>query len=158
MKGVIMGTVNEVTPPNKLVYWCQKVLPLVYDDSLSYYEVLGKIVSYTNKLIESVAGIENLVDAYGGSIEEMKKDIAQLEYELNAVRNGTYLSLYLDSIVNALDSVIIKLVANIVKHITFGLSNDGHFVAYIPDTWDFIVFDTVIDTNSELYGHLIMKW
>ena len=24
-------------------YWCQKVLPLVYDDSLSYYELLNKI-------------------------------------------------------------------------------------------------------------------
>ena len=27
-------------------FWCQKVLPLVYDDSLSYYEVLCKIVKY----------------------------------------------------------------------------------------------------------------
>ena len=33
-------------------YWCQKVLPLVYDDSLSYYEVLCKVVDYINKLID----------------------------------------------------------------------------------------------------------
>ena len=26
-------------------FWCQKALPLVYDDSLSYYEVLCKVVS-----------------------------------------------------------------------------------------------------------------
>ena len=25
-------------------FWCQKVLPLVYDDSLSYYEILCKVV------------------------------------------------------------------------------------------------------------------
>ena len=31
-------------------YWVQKVLPLVYDDSLSYYELLGKVVDYLNKL------------------------------------------------------------------------------------------------------------
>ena len=30
-------------------YWCQKVLPLVYDDSLSYYELLCKVVDYLNK-------------------------------------------------------------------------------------------------------------
>lgn len=35
-------------------YWCQKVLPLVYDDSLSYYELLCKIVDYLNKTMEDV--------------------------------------------------------------------------------------------------------
>ena len=29
-------------------YWCQKVLPLVYDDSLSYYELLCKVVEFLN--------------------------------------------------------------------------------------------------------------
>ena len=33
--------------------WCQKVLPLVYDDSLSYYELLCKVVNYINNLIET---------------------------------------------------------------------------------------------------------
>lgn len=35
-------------------YWCQKVLPLVYDDSLSYYELLCKVVDYLNKTMEDV--------------------------------------------------------------------------------------------------------
>lgn len=49
-----------------LRFWCQKVLPLVYDDSLSYYELLCKVVAYLNnlkddvvKLTEEVAGIED---------------------------------------------------------------------------------------------------
>ena len=25
-------------------YWCHKILPLVYDDSLSYMELLNKVV------------------------------------------------------------------------------------------------------------------
>lgn len=33
-------------------YWCQKVLPAVYDDSLSYYELLCKVSKYINDLIE----------------------------------------------------------------------------------------------------------
>lgn len=32
--------------------YCQKVLPLVYDDSLSYYEVVCKLTSKVNDLIE----------------------------------------------------------------------------------------------------------
>lgn len=32
-------------------FWCQKALPLVYDDSLSYYEVLCKVVNYLNNMM-----------------------------------------------------------------------------------------------------------
>lgn len=49
-------------------YWCQKVLPLVYDDSLSYYELLCKVVDYLNKTMEDVTNmsgdIDNLLNAY----------------------------------------------------------------------------------------------
>lgn len=41
--------------------WCQKVLPLVYDDSLSYYELLCKVLDTLNKTVIEVI---NLGDAY----------------------------------------------------------------------------------------------
>lgn len=34
-------------------FWCQKVLPLVYDDSLSYYELLCKVVAKLNEVISN---------------------------------------------------------------------------------------------------------
>lgn len=49
-------------------YWCQKVLPLVYDDSLSYYELLCKVVDYLNKTMSDVetlhGDVTNLHKAY----------------------------------------------------------------------------------------------
>ena len=49
-------------------FWCQKVLPLVYDDSLSYYELLCKVVNYLNNVINDVnalgTDIENITDAF----------------------------------------------------------------------------------------------
>lgn len=36
-------------------FWCQKVLPLVYDDSLSYYELLCKVVDYLNRTREDLS-------------------------------------------------------------------------------------------------------
>ena len=49
-------------------YWCQKVLPLVYDDSLSYYELLCKVVDYLNKTMQDVetlhGDVTNLHTAY----------------------------------------------------------------------------------------------
>lgn len=40
-------------------FWCQKVLPLVYDDSLSYYELLCKVVKYLNNTNEDVKLLGN---------------------------------------------------------------------------------------------------
>lgn len=41
----------------KLRFYCHKVLPLVYDDSLSYYELLCKVVYKINEMIENPSGI-----------------------------------------------------------------------------------------------------
>lgn len=43
-------------------FWCQKVLPLVYDDELSYYELLCKVVDYLNKTMENVNNLSENFD------------------------------------------------------------------------------------------------
>ena len=49
-------------------FWCQHVLPLVYDDSLSYYELLTKVVDYINNIIADVniveSNMQSLLDSY----------------------------------------------------------------------------------------------
>ena len=53
-------------------FWCQKVLPLVYDDSLSYYEVLCKVSSKLNEVINSENNlVENLPNEIKNVILEM---------------------------------------------------------------------------------------
>ena len=37
---------------DKINYDCPKILPLVYDESLSYYEVLCKLVDKVNDVID----------------------------------------------------------------------------------------------------------
>ena len=49
-------------------FWCQKVLPLVYDDSLSYYEVLCKVMNYMNKIIENNMEIMQAIAELGGDV------------------------------------------------------------------------------------------
>jgi hypothetical protein len=45
-----------------LRYWCHKILPLVYEDSLSYYEVLCKMKAKLNEVIENVNEIPSYID------------------------------------------------------------------------------------------------
>lgn len=42
---------NKLRP---MYFWSQKVLPLVYDESLSYYEVLNKTIDKLNDVIEII--------------------------------------------------------------------------------------------------------
>lgn len=57
-------------------YWCYKVLPLVYDGSLSYYEVLCKIVRYINGLVDDMKHS-------GEQIAEMNEEIVVLQREID---------------------------------------------------------------------------
>ena len=54
-----------------LRYWCHKILPLVYEDSLSYYEVLCKMKAKLNEVIENVNEIPAYIDK---EIEEKLDD------------------------------------------------------------------------------------
>lgn len=61
-------TLHEYTDLTPFRFWCQKILPLAYDDSLSYYELLCKVVDYLNKTMEdvtlSIEDVQNLHAAY----------------------------------------------------------------------------------------------
>ena len=53
-------------------FWCHKVLPLVYDDSLSYYELLCKVVKYINDLIEEDKIITDELEALQADMEKVE--------------------------------------------------------------------------------------
>lgn len=80
--------------------WCQKVLPLVYDDSLSYYELLCKVLDALNK---TVIEVNNLGDAYDKLEDYVNHyfDNLDVQEEINKkldelVKDGTLESLMLN--------------------------------------------------------------
>ena len=70
-------------------YWCHAVLPQVYDDSLSYYELLNKVVAYLNETRESVNDLKELVeliiDGDGDLVEIVNEIIQQM------IEDGTFI-------------------------------------------------------------------
>lgn len=64
-----MGNYKDLRP---FRFWCQKVLPLVYDDSLSYYEVLCKLVDYLNKTMEDVGVLNEDVEALHTAYQQLQ--------------------------------------------------------------------------------------
>lgn len=53
-------------------WWAQSVIPLVYDDSLSYYEVLCKVTDYLNKVITDLSATETNVDALRQAYDQLQ--------------------------------------------------------------------------------------
>lgn len=120
--------------------WCQKVLPLVYDDSLSYYEVLCKVVTYLNNVIE---GTNAVID----DVEGLRNDLATVQNWINNFDT------------KYAEKIIAQYIATMVF---FGLTDSGYFVAYIPENWDTIHFGTTgLDIDAPIqpeYGHLVLLY
>lgn len=56
-------------------FWCQQVLPLVYDDSLSYMELLSKVIYRLNELQKKTQeGFDNLSD----DIESIRAELQEI--------------------------------------------------------------------------------
>lgn len=53
-------------------FWCQQVLPLTFDDSLSYYELLNKLVDFLNKTMENVNDLGTDVESLGNAYEQLE--------------------------------------------------------------------------------------
>lgn len=118
-------------------FWCQKILPLVYDDSLSYYEILCKVVDYINKLIDDD---KSIID-----------NVNELKNELNIVQK------WIDNFdTTFIQKQVEEYIAKTIKTVTFGISSAGYFMAIIPSNWSDIEFGTI--QSGELYGHLTLSY
>lgn len=51
-------------------FWSQKVLPQVYDDALSYYEVLNKVAAFLNECIEKINELIDEQEAYEDAMNQ----------------------------------------------------------------------------------------
>ena len=67
----------------KLKVRVQKVLPLVYEDSLSYYEVLDKVVVYLNDTIDSVNECERIVNTFESRMNTAESNIVSINGDID---------------------------------------------------------------------------
>lgn len=56
-------------------FWCQKVLPLVYDDSLSYYELLCKVVYKLNEMVENQNNLSDEIKQVAQDLDNFKNQV-----------------------------------------------------------------------------------
>lgn len=121
-------------------FWCYKVLPLVYDDSLSYYEILCKVVTYINKLIEQDK-------IFGDELTNLLKELEKVKEWINNFDTSF------------MEELIKKYIATMIL---VEISNSGYIIYNIPESWKDITFNTTgLDIKLKIqpeYGHLVLSY
>lgn len=113
---------------NNFKFWCQKVLPLVYDESISYYETLCKVADSLNKCIDQINdNTDNIIN-----IENNYVSIADLENnrhlsaegDFTGTLNGKTIDCVFTSIAAAI-SLSKTLIDDINARVSIGYVYDG---------------------------------
>lgn len=130
--------------------------PLAMTNALSTSKWLMSIQSKINEFINDSNNLLKMSTDYTDSTyADIKTRYEQL---MSSVADGSFL---LDGSIDIeklspefylqLQNTIMDYLRDTTRFVTFGLSDDGYFMVYIPDSWDNINFSTDID------GHLCLE-
>ena len=99
------------------------------------------------------------------ALDEFMKNAENAFDELNKLLNDIAEGRFPEEIANAIRQYIVRnyydMIGDMIKMLWFGLTDSGYFVAYIPDSWDAVQFNTTgYDVELEIapdYGHLVLS-
>lgn len=88
-------------------FWCQKTLPLVFDDSLSYYEVLCKLVTYVNNLLTDLQTATGSIGTFAQQFVVNQQFLNQMAAQLgtNTAQLESYINDRMDDFSEAYSSL-----------------------------------------------------
>lgn len=137
------------TPTNPLCVWVQRILPLVYDDSLSYYEVLAKVVEKINILINN----NNNIPAYVKQVFNEFIESGQLEILVKQILDRQDIVVNVkyppDGVTAALGDGATNDTAAFNSCITYGVKNG--IPVYIP-AGTYMLDAMTINGNVQIFG------
>lgn len=134
------GSYTAYTPALPQFYWDvysaeQRVKHICYE--------IDKIIAYANML--------------GVNINATHDDVVKLQELFQKFQDQGLAELYEKLLQQWVDDNMERIISRAIKFVYFGLTNDGYFCAYIPDSWDEITFDTGAVYGRSDYGRLILK-
>lgn len=134
-----------------LYNWCAGLIPSVYDESLSYYEQIAKVLSVLEEVIKHLGETD-------ANAEELKRLYYSLKEQFDEFVDGGFEEYY-EALLRAwIDENAPSIVKDmLLTGVFFGLTSDGYFCAYKPSTWEDVQFDTGAVYGTEEYGRLILR-
>lgn len=120
----------------------------------TYDNDLGWLIKQVGSDKEALAALEAWKESAEGSIAELQK-------LLDDIAAGNFPEEISNAIKNWITANFYDIVGDMAKTVWFGLTEAGYFVAYVPESWDEVVFKTTgYDYTTELqpeFGHLVLQ-
>lgn len=114
----------------------------------NYDADLGWLIRKVKKLLDCCATAEEQLEA----LNQFMQDI----------ENGNFPESVVDAFKRWMNDNLLQIVGDLAKQVFFGLTTDGYFVAFIPESWDDIRFNTTeYDTRIpgfDRFGHLVLSY
>lgn len=112
----------------------------------------------TLALCEQVHKLVCYADMLGEKICLNRKDIDELKDQFQKFMESGFDDYYAEQIEQWINDHMPDIIRQAIRMVWFGLTLDGLFVAYIPESWDDIVFDTGAVYGTSEYGRLILLY
>ena len=124
----------------------------------TYDTDLGWLIKNVSSYDETIAALNEWIETNTPKIEELEQFMNDMQ-NVNSIPDGVKQAIF-----DWCSLHLIDLVGATIINVFFGLTDDGHFVAYIPDSWADITFNTsdydiILSAHPEVdYGHLILSY
>lgn len=132
---------SAFTPTIPKMYWSVKSQE---QRILNLFDLLDKLASYTSDIAEQI----NVRDV----------DIAELQELFKKFQESGFNDYYAKQVDEWINSHLSYIYDKAIQQVYFGLTSDGYFCAYVPDSWQDIEFDTGMNYGTYTYGHLILRF
>ena len=127
------------------------VVPKLYYDALSPEQRIKKLCEELHRLCEYA----NMI---GIRVNEDATLIKKLAEQFDKFIEGGFEEYYEGMLTACILQNAGELLTKYIKLVFFGLTPDGYFCAWIPESWSEITFDTVADYSNPLYGRLVLLY
>lgn len=132
---------SAFTPTIPKMYWNVKSQE---QRILNLFDLLDKLVCYC--------------DDVGILVNVNSNDIAKLKADFEKFKETGFLDYYQKQLEEWFLANAWQLYQMQAKQVYFGLTDDGYFCAYVPDSWKEITFDTGAVFGRTDYGRLCLKF
>jgi hypothetical protein len=112
-----------------------------------------------------IANLYCIIEALRGHIDEAdaqvnanSKAIAELQELMHKFMESGFEDYYAAQIEQWINDNLLQLWDTFADMVFFGLTSDGRFCAYVPDSWADITFDTGAVYGTDSYGRLLLKY
>lgn len=138
-------------PPFAMFTRFTPALPQFYTDVPTMEQGFKELCKNFHKM---VCYVDNMADVQNLTSEEVE----QLQADFKKFQESGFDDYYEQQIEAWVNANVATIFEQYAKLVMFGLDDEGHFVAYVPESWSDIWFDTIADYSDPLYGSLVLLW